>query len=46
MSGPLDVRVCGPLVPFRDGFVEELGRSGYTPLSAANQVRLFAHVSR
>jgi hypothetical protein len=43
MSGPLDVRVCGPLVPFRDGFVEELGRSGYTPLSAANQVRLFAH---
>ena len=48
MSGPLDVvRVSGPLVPFRDGFVEELvDRRGYTPLSAANQVRLMAHLSR
>ena len=46
-SGPLDVRVSGPLVPFRDGFVEELvGRRGYTPLSAAEQVRLMANVSR
>ena len=46
MSGPLDVRVSGPLVPFWDGFVEELERQGYTPLSIANQVRLLAHVSR
>lgn len=46
-SGPLDVRVSGPLVPFRDGFVEELvDRRGYTPLSAAGHVRLLAHVSR
>jgi integrase/recombinase XerD len=45
-SSPLDVRVSGPLVPFRDGFVEELERRGYTPLSAKNQVWLLAHVSR
>ena len=45
-SSPLDVRVSGPLVPFRDGFVEELERRGYMPLSAKNQVWLLAHVSR
>ena len=45
-SGPLDVRVSGPLVPFRDGFVEYLDGCGYAPVSAANQVWLFAHVSR
>lgn len=46
MSGPLDVRLSGPLGPFRDGFAEELDRQGYTPLSVTNQVRLLAHVSR
>lgn len=30
-SAPLDIRVSGPLVPFRDGFVEELvDGHGYT----------------
>jgi integrase/recombinase XerD len=40
------VRVAGPLAPFAAGFGQELGRLGYTPLSAANQVRVLAHASR
>lgn len=40
------VRVTGPLEPYAVGFGAELCRLGYTPLSAANQLRLMAHLSR
>jgi site-specific recombinase XerD len=40
------VRVTGPLVPFAAGFAAELAGRGYTPLSAAAQVRVLAHASR
>ncbi len=39
------VRVGGPLEPYAAGFVVELARLGYTPLSAANQMRVMAHLS-
>jgi hypothetical protein len=40
------IRVTGPLVPYVSGFVAELVERGYTPVSAAHQLRLMAHVSR
>ncbi len=40
------VRLSGPLLPYAEGFRVELARLGYTPLSAANQLRLVAHLSR
>jgi len=40
------VRVAGPLAPFAAGFARDLAGRGYTPLSAANQVRVLAHASR
>ena len=40
------VRVTGPLAELASGFAEELGRLGYTELSARNQVRVLAHLSR
>jgi site-specific recombinase XerD len=40
------VRVTGPLQGFAAGFAVELEAGGYTPLSAANQLRLLAHLSR
>ena len=40
------VRVTGPLAEFATGFADELGRLGYTELSACNQLRLQAHLSR
>lgn len=40
------VLVAGPLAPFAAGFAAELAGLGYTPLSAANQVRVLAHASR
>ncbi|MEK7754990.1 MAG: site-specific integrase [Acidobacteriota bacterium] len=40
------VSVIGPLSPHAVGFAEELSILGYTPLSAANQLRLMAHLSR
>ena len=43
---PSRVRVAGPLAPFAAGFAEELAGLGYTPLSAANQLRVLAHASR
>jgi site-specific recombinase XerD len=43
---PSRVRVQGPLAPFATGFAKELARQGYTPLSAGNQLRLMAHLSR
>jgi len=46
MRDPSRVRVSGPLARFAPGFVGELARLGYTPVSAAAQVRLLAHLSR
>jgi integrase/recombinase XerD len=43
---PSHVRVPGPLKPFAPGFVEWLGRHGYTPFSATFQLHLMAHWSR
>jgi site-specific recombinase XerD len=40
------VRITGPLVPYFDGFRAELAAYGYTDLSAANQLRLMADLSR
>jgi integrase/recombinase XerD len=38
--------VTGPLAEYADGFRAELGRLGFTPLTAAGQLRLTAHLSR
>jgi len=46
MKQPSKVRLSGPLVPFADGFGAALADLGYTPLSAANQLRVMAHLSR
>jgi integrase/recombinase XerD len=46
MRDPLRVRVTGPLAPFASGFVGELGRRGYSPVSAVAQMQLVAHLSR
>jgi integrase/recombinase XerD len=46
MGDPLRVRVTGPLEPYASGFVLELVDRGYTPVSAAHQMRLMAHLSR
>src|SRR6185436_10806475 len=40
------VTVSGPLACYAQGFSGELARLGYTDLSAANQLRLMAHLSR
>ena len=40
------VRVSGPLAVHAAGFAGFLAEAGYAPLSAANQVRLLAHLSR
>ena len=40
------VKVTGPLARYTVGFKEELADEGYTPLSAANLLRLMAHLSR
>jgi integrase/recombinase XerD len=40
------VRVSGPLEEYAAGFAVYLAGAGYTPLSAANQVRVLAHLSR
>lgn len=40
------VSVTGPLADQAAGFLSELLDLGYTPLSAANQVRVVAHLSR
>ena len=46
MSTPSHVMVCGPLEPFAQGFSAHLSRLGYTPISAAVQLQLMAHLSR
>jgi integrase/recombinase XerD len=40
------VRVDGPLAGYAAGFAVHLAGAGYTPLSAAGQVRVLAHLSR
>jgi site-specific recombinase XerD len=45
-SGPGVVRVRGPLEALAAGFGEELAELGFAPLSAANQLRVMAHLSR
>jgi site-specific recombinase XerD len=40
------VRVSGPLAEHAAGFAVFLAEAGYTSLSAANQVRVLAHLSR
>ena len=39
-------KVTGPLAEYAAGFRAELARLGYTPLTAACQIRLMAHLSR
>src|ERR1700726_4396240 len=46
MGDPKRIGVTGPLVAYRDGFVEERAGQGYTAGSAMHQVWLMAHVSR
>ena len=46
MSKVAEVRVPGPLGPFASAFRKALPAAGYTPLSAVNQLRLMAHLSR
>lgn len=46
MRDPRRVRISGPLVPYRDGFAEEVAGQGYTTGSAQHQVGLMAHLSR
>ena len=41
-----EVRVPGPLAPFASAFKSTLLAAGYTPLSAAVQLRLMVHLSR
>jgi integrase/recombinase XerD len=43
---PSWARVEGPLEAYAEGFRAELLRLGHTPLTAAGQVRLMAHLSR
>jgi integrase/recombinase XerD len=40
------VRVTGPPEPYVSGFIAELAERAGTPVSAAHQLRLIAHVSR
>jgi len=46
MVEPTRVRVSGPLAAHQGGWCAELARLGYTPGSAAAQVRLMARLSR
>lgn len=40
------VRLSGPMEGYGEGFAVFLAAAGYTPLSAANQMRVLAHLSR
>lgn len=46
MTREIAVRIVGPLAPHAEGFRDELTRQHYTPLSARNQMRVMAHLSR
>ncbi|MGI9146440.1 MAG: site-specific integrase [Chloroflexota bacterium] len=45
-GNPSAVRIAGPLCLYAAGFALELARAGYTANSTADQLRLFAHLSR
>ena len=45
-TDPCWARVGVPLEAYANGFRAELGRLGYTPLTAAGHVRLMAHLAR
>jgi integrase/recombinase XerD len=45
-TDPCWARVGVPLEGYAEGFRVELGRLGYTPLTAAGHVRLMAHLAR
>ena len=45
-TDPCWARVGAPLEAYAEGFRAELGRLGYTPLTAAGHVRLMAHLAR
>ena len=45
-SHPSAVHMTGPLQLYAAGFALELARAGYTANSTADQLRLFAHLSR
>ena len=40
------VLMTGPLAPFADAYAAELRRRGYTPLTAVNELRQVARLSR
>jgi integrase/recombinase XerD len=46
MSHPTQVLFTGPLIPFAEGFAQELIKQGYRPHAATHQLRLIAHLSR
>jgi len=46
VAGLFGIRVTGPLRAHARGFSEQLTELGYTRLSAADQLRLMAHLSR
>lgn len=46
MGDPSRVRLSGPLATYGAGFARELARVGYTTNAAADQLRVFAHLSR
>jgi len=46
MTDPTQVRVEGPVAPYARGYCAELMAQCYTLLSAANQLRVMAHLSR
>ena len=46
MRAASHVRVTGPLAEYAEGFGRYLAGAGYTPLSAANQLRVMARLSR
>jgi hypothetical protein len=45
-GNPSAVHMTGPLQLYAAGFALELARAGYTANSTADQLRLFAHLSR
>lgn len=45
-SNPSRVRLVGPLEPYGSGFALELARLGYKRHPTADQLRVFAHLSR
>lgn len=45
MSKQFGIHVCGPLVPFVTGFLDELARQGFSPWSATSYLVVMRHLS-